>query len=130
MDMITFHGSGEEGNFSPAIITYEITASDLDSENSGRSKETGFMHRDVIRSGIYQVSANVKVPTSQLHSLGVALSGATISVTFFDPILQNDLVTADMYAAADKKAKVIRYREEGDALDETYWDMSFTLIQI
>lgn len=107
----------------PEPVEYKVSLQDLDSENSNRS-ETGKLHRDRIRAGVYKIEAAWIVTKAQLKRITDATSGARFSVRFFDPTKAN-YTTASMYAG-DKSGSL-----KANAVNDnnSLWALSFNMIE-
>lgn len=80
----------------PAIepFKYDVTRSDLYSDSSGRSAETGTMLLYPIRSGVYKIELEYQGNAAEISAIEQLISGTTFSVEF----LYNDsYVTKTMY---------------------------------
>ena len=108
----------------PNPSDYDVTRSDLDSDNTTRS-ETGVLTRDRVRAGIYSIKCTFKVTKTQLKSITDAISGASFSMTFFDPTTSSS-PTITAYAG-NRSAKLIKYKT-GDE-DNSRWELSVDFIQ-
>ena len=109
----------------PNPITYSVSRSDLDSDNTGRS-ETGVLQRTRVREGIYKIEAGFKVLKADLKTITDAIAPASFSVTFFDPTTSTS-PTKTMYAG-DRSAKLSSYISES-APGDSFWDLNISLIE-
>jgi len=109
----------------PNPIEYEISRSDLDSEDTGRS-ESGYMRRDRVRAGIYKVRASFLVSKANLKVITDPISAASFSATVFDPYAAAD-PTLTMYVG-DRSAKLSKYVDEAHPAD-SYWELTFSLVE-
>lgn len=99
---------------------YSVTTSDLDSDSSGRSAETGKLLRYVIRQGIYKIELSFRGQASDIRAIKDMIAPARLSVKFWDI---DRWVTADMYVG-DRSQKLLPvYNCEG------WYDFSFNLIE-
>ena len=105
-------------SFPIAPITYEIGRADLDSEDSGRSAETGVMIRYPIRKGVFKIELTFRGTAAQIKSIENLVVPTSFSVTF--PYL-GDTWTKTMYAG-DRAAAKVRTRDD-------WWDFSVNLIE-
>jgi hypothetical protein len=103
---------------------YEVFRKDLDGEGTGRG-EDGTLTRQRITTK-YSIRAACRIPTSDLDGYASALSGASLSVTFFDPYVSDASTTATMYVG-DRNAKLINVITGSESA--AYWDLSFELIE-
>ena len=74
------------GYVTPAPTAYSVSASDLDSSESGRS-ESGELSRECIRQGIRKINVTWRVTTAELSELTAAIFPAAFYVTFFYPTI-------------------------------------------
>lgn len=110
----------------PNPYDYAVTRRDLDSENSARTTETGVLHRERIRAGVYEAKASWLVSKANLKVITDALAPASFSATIFDPTTSSD-TTLTMYAG-DMTAKLSKYVSEAAPAD-SYWDITVSLIE-
>ena len=106
----------------PNPTDYQVTRSDLDSDNTSRS-EAGVLQRDRVRAGIYKLQLTFRVTRANLKVITDAIAPASFAVTFFDPTTSSS-PTKTMYAG-DRAAKLIQSVDGG----ESYWDLSVDLIE-
>lgn len=108
----------------PTPTSYRVQMADLDTENTTRD-ETGVLHRDRIRYGVYKIIAQWRLTTTQLSSLISLLQNASFSVTFFDP---NTLTyqTKTMYAG-DRESEIVVGNASTSAI---YVDFNVDLIEL
>ena len=104
-------------------MSYEVQRADLDSNETNRS-ESGYLHRNRLRSGVYKVIATWRVNVSQLTALTAALSPEEFSATFVD-LTTCTYRTCRMYAG-DKSAKVVLGSAE---MGELLVDFSCNIIE-
>lgn len=109
----------------PEPTSYKVTQSDLDSENTYRS-EAGYMQRDRVRAGIYQIEVGWTVRRDEYRTIVQALSPAKFTVTFFDPHAAQARTTA-MYAG-DRSGTLIAYADD-ERPDDSLWDLTCSLIE-
>lgn len=68
---------------------YQVTRSDLVSDSSGRSAETGRAIRYSIRRNTYKISLKFKGPAAQVRQVEELVSQFSLDVEFFDGEFQN-----------------------------------------
>jgi hypothetical protein len=107
----------------PTPISYEVQRSDLDSSETNRS-ESGYLHRNRLREGVYKVIATWRLTVSQLKDVTNALSPAEFSATFID-LTTFSYHTTTMYAG-DRTASVVRSSE---SVGELLVDFSVNIIE-
>lgn len=112
------------GNQLPSPRSYRVQRSDLDTENTTRD-ESGVLHRDRIRTGVYKIYATWRLTSSQLSSVVSAIEPASFSVTFYDPNT-NATVTRSMYSGDRSSEMVVG----ADAAANTLWDFTVNLIEL
>lgn len=110
----------------PNPYAYNVTRSDLDSENTTRS-ESGVMLRDRVRAGVYKIEASWKVKRADYKKVVDAVALETFSVTFFDPNSATTK-TATMYAG-DRVGSLVAYLDETKPSDSV-WDLTLSLIEV
>lgn len=107
----------------PEPVEYKVTLQDLDSENTTRS-ETGKLHRDRIRAGIYKIEASWVVTKNELKKITDVVASARFSVNFFDPT-KSSHTTAQMYAG-DRSGGLKANAKDGN---KSLWTLSCSLIE-
>ncbi len=108
----------------PGINKYKVTRSDLDSDNTTRS-ESGYLNRERIRQGVYQVEFSAKVTKTQMKSITDKLNDARFSATIFDPTTSTS-TTITMYAG-NRSGDLVKLVDGDEA--NSLWDFSCTLVQ-
>lgn len=88
----------------PTPTTYRVQMADLDTENTTRD-ETGVLHRDRIRSGVYKIIVSWRLRSSILASVISLIQSSSFTVTFFDTNTMT-YQTKTMYAG-DRESEVI-----------------------
>lgn len=111
------------GTAMPEPIEYAVTLQDLDSENTNRS-ETGMLHRDRIRAGVYKIEVTWQVRKSELKRITDAITGARFSVSFFDPTKSSN--TSGSFYAGDKSSSMVANAKNGN---ESLWTLSVSLTE-
>ena len=108
----------------PPPVSYSVTASDLDSSESGRS-ESGYMSRERIRGGVKKLNATWRVTTDELLELTSAISAPALNVTFFFPANGYYAENVTMYAG-DRSLNLIT---NIDGENAAQWDFSVNFIK-
>lgn len=101
-----------------------MQCADLDSDETNRS-ESGYLHRDRIRSNTYKIIATWRITVSELAKLTEALAPAEFTVKFLD-LTTCSYQTCLMYAG-NKSSKVVLSRS--DELGDFLVDYSCNLIE-
>lgn len=107
----------------PLPSDYKVTRADIDSDSTHRT-EAGYLKRDRVRSGVYNVDVSWRVSGAQYKTITDALSPASFSVTFFDPNSATTK-TCTMYAS-DRTGQLVNYLGTGKT---AMWDLSVTLVE-
>jgi hypothetical protein len=68
----------------PSPRSYRVERSDLDSERTTRD-ESGYLHRDRIRKGVYKLYLQWRLTPAQLETIIPLIERESFSVTFLDP---------------------------------------------
>ncbi|MCR5059696.1 MAG: hypothetical protein K6A80_01560 [Saccharofermentans sp.] len=103
----------------PGLTTFTATPNDLDSEETGRSPGSGVLHRERIRSEVYDLAFTcAMIDDVTLASLQSMLAPAKVSVTFWI----GKTVNCYMYAGAPTIELVFK-----DSDGKHYWNFSGTL---
>ena len=109
----------------PNPSEYSVSRADLDSDNTGRT-ESGVLHRDRVRAGVYKIQAKFNVTKAELKTITDAVAAASFAVTFFDPTTSSD-PTKTMYVG-DRAARLSKYVDEAAPAD-SYWELTLDLIE-
>lgn len=112
------------GYTTPPPVSYSVTASDLDSTESGRS-ESGYMSRERIRGGVKKINASWRVSTDELLALTSAISSPSFSVTFFFPTTGYYAENITMYAG-DRTLNLVT---DIDGESAAQWEFSVNFIE-
>lgn len=88
---------------------YRVTKSDLYSDSTGRSAETGHLLQYIIRKNIVSIELQYEGSEEQIAELESLFSGTSFSVTYRD---NGDYYTKDMYPS-DRVKDVESLRDEG-----------------
>lgn len=107
----------------PTPTTFKVTPADLDSASTIRN-EAGYLQRDRIRQGMIKVDASWKM-LKQVDSqkLLTAVIPAQVSISYIDPIVGRQSLN---FYVGDRNCDLSRFMKVSG---ETYWDISFSLIQ-
>lgn len=112
------------GYKAPPPRTYQVQAADLDSDETNRS-ESGYLHRDRLRQGVYKIIATWRVDVTTLKALTESVEPTFFTVEFID-LTRCRRVTATMYAG-DRSATVVK---TADNIGEVLVDFSVNLIEM
>lgn len=88
---------------------YKVIKSDLYSDSTGRSAETGTLMRYLIRSNVVSIELQYEGTESDIASIESLYTGTTLSVTYRD---NSSYVTKDMYPS-DRAKDVESLRSSG-----------------
>lgn len=103
----------------PQPDSYDLSLSDVESDSSGET-EAGTIQRDIVRTGVVNISVSFSVSAEWLKILTSFSQGTKISVGYFDTQTLA-LKTTDMYMT-DFKAKLCH-----DTSKKGLWSVSFNL---
>ncbi len=106
--------SGEKPVIQPCV--YSATCSDLYSDSTGRTAETGQLISHLIRSSVYKIQVTFKGKIEEVSSINTLFSGTSLSVVFS---FLGEYRTCTMYPS-DRKVT-----QTGEELAE----ISFSLIE-
>ncbi len=98
---------------------YDLDLTDVESESSGQT-EAGTIQRDIVRSGVVNISVSFSVSADWLKKLTAYSKKSKISVDYFDT-QDLDLKTTSMYITG-YKVKLAH-----DTSNKSLWSVSFTL---
>lgn len=112
------------GYITPAPVSYSVTASDLDSTESGRS-ESGVLSRECIRKNIRKINVSWRLTTSELLELTTAIYPSAFLVTFFYPTTGYYAENVRMYAG-DRSLNLVT---NVDGESSSYWDFSVNFVE-
>lgn len=93
----------------PVQNGYKIIKSDLYSDNTGRSSETGQMLRYIIRSGVVSIELQYEGTEAEISSIEALYSSNTLSVQFRD---NGEYVTKSFYPS-DRAKDVESLKNQG-----------------
>lgn len=108
----------------PGISSYEMNREDLDAADTGRSDETGILHRRRIREKVKKIHFVCKVSESQLKTINSLITGENsvkLTLIFFNPFTSTH-EEGEFYISKDS-AKLLVIGEE------SYWQMQFNAIE-
>lgn len=114
-----------DGVAMPCPTKYEPTFSDLDSDDTSRN-ENGILIRNRIRQGVLKIGVGYIVSGATVATILSAIKPAKVSVRYINPETYS-YQTADMYVS--DRSCAMRRCLPGDELSETYWEVSFDLVQ-
>ena len=103
----------------PLPVSYEVELHDVEADSGGET-EAGTVQRDVVRSGIVNISVAFQVTQKWLKLLAGFKKKEKISVDYFDTETA-EMRSAEMYMAGFKR------RLEKDTSYKGLWTVSFTL---
>lgn len=109
-----------EGKPLPAPVKYEISKTDIDGENS--KSETGVLHRNLVRSGVYSIDATWRVSEDDLKDVLKLISGISFNAVFMDP--DSSAEKSRVMYAAEKSYSCIGF--DGG---KSWWNLSAKLIE-
>ena len=108
----------------PGISSYIVSREDLDSGGSGRSSETGYMHRVRTRYRVKKLHFVCKVNETQLKTINELVGdeeNIEIEITFFNPFVGAQ-DTGVFYVSKDE-AKLLVIG------NESFWQITFNAIE-
>ena len=114
-----------DGRELPVPYYYSVTSKDIESSGSGRSDETGVVHRNRIRRSVRVCTVKWRIPGSALGQLDTDLSAELLDVSLLDPASAG-YVRLDMYA---DNIRSEFYQQQNGSLTESWWDISCTLTE-
>ena len=92
-------------------VTHNLTKSDLYSDQSGRSAESGDMLLYLIKAGVYSIEVAFVGTASQIQTIEGAITGGDFTVVFLDETntesATNNYVSRKMYAS-DRRTETDR----------------------
>ena len=100
---------------------YRITKSDLYSDETGRSSETGTLIQYLVRKNVYSIELTYEGTDSQIAQIEALINSANFSVEFLD---SGTYVTKTMYAS-DRVKDVVTLKS---GQERTI--LSFSLIEV
>lgn len=107
-------------------VTYNLTKSDLYSDQSGRSAESGDMLLYLIKAGVYSIEVAFVGTATQIQTIEGAITGGDFTVVFLDETntesATNNYVSRKMYAS-DRRTETL------GAPNSRKYRLSFSLIE-
>ena len=113
------------GNVLPTPFYYSVSSKDIDSSDSGRSDETGVVHRNRIRHSVKTCDVKWRIPGSSLGQLETDLSGELLEVSLLDPCSAG-YVDCDMYA---ENMRADFYQHQNGSETASWWEISCRLTE-
>lgn len=110
----------------PNPSSYGGDTADLDSENSGRASETGFLTRDRIRAATHKLRVAWTVNRAQLSAIALAISPESLTVRFFDAAVAG-YTTATMYAGSQSWSLLSHIDDANPA--GSLWEITVNFIE-
>lgn len=108
-----------DGKSLPLPGSYDVGLSDVEADSSGET-EAGTTQRDVVRSGVAEISVSFSVTPKWLSFFSVYAKKNKIAVSYFDPETLESRDT-EMYITGYKT------KLEKDTSYKGLWTVSFTL---
>lgn len=109
----------------PTPCEYSVSYKDIESSDSGRSDETGVLHRNRIRKGVITCEAKWRISGRESQSLGISLSDKLLDVTLLDPSGGN-YKQCEMYADS---YKCEFYQQQNASESGSYWEIECRLTE-
>lgn len=108
-----------DGEDLPLPISYDIGLSDVEADSSGET-EAGTTQRDLVRSGVVEISVSFQVSPTWLKKLTIFRNRAKIVVRYFNTATL-EIQQTEMYVDGFKS------KLEKDTSYKGLWSVSFTL---
>lgn len=108
-----------DGENLPLPVSYDIDLKDVEADSSGET-EAGTTQRDVVRSGVVNISVSFNVSPRWLKKLSVFRKRPKLTVRYFDTETL-DLKETKMFIDGFKSSL------EKDTSEKGLWTVSFTL---
>lgn len=108
-----------DGRSLPLPDSYDVGLSDVEADSSGET-EAGTTQRDVVRSGVAEISVSFSVTPKWLSFFSAYAKKDKIAVSYFDPETL-ELQETEMYIEGFKS------KLEKDTSYKGLWTVSFTL---
>lgn len=108
-----------DGEDLPLPVSYDVALSDVEADSSGET-EAGTRQRDLVRSGVVEISCAFNVSPAWLKKLTVFRSRPTITVKYFDTGTL-EIKQTQMYIDGFKSGL------KKDTSYKGLWTVSFTL---
>ncbi len=109
----------------PTPFFYSVASRDIASSDSGRSDETGVVHRNRIRRAVKTCDVKWRVPGSMLQQLDTDLSAEILHVSLLDPASAG-YVDCEMYAESIRSDF---YQQQNGLENESWWEISARLTE-
>ena len=109
----------------PTPFYYSVSSRDIASSDSGRSDETGLVHRNRIRRSVKTCDVKWRIPGSMLGQLDTDLSAELLEVSLLDPASAG-YVDCDMYA---ESLRSDFYQQQNGLESESWWEISCRLTE-
>lgn len=115
----------------PTPFSYKVTASDLDSEKSGRSA-SGYISRQVLRKGTRKIEIGYEdISHEDVQKLSNALYPDFVTVEYYDPHTPagSNLLNKTIKAYASDRNAELSKKIDTNNIGQTKWNYSFSLIE-
>lgn len=109
----------------PTPVFYSVETRDIDSTDSGRSDESGIVHRNVVRGGIKICEVKWRVNGTDAATIHKQLSEPLITAQIFDPAACA-VYDCEMYA---DNLKSTFYQHQNGSAYGSYWEISCRLTE-
>ncbi|MBP5605514.1 MAG: hypothetical protein J6X60_08225 [Ruminiclostridium sp.] len=113
------------GTALPTPCSYSVSSADIESADSGRSDETGVVHRNRIRRSVKTCDVKWRIPGTSLAPLDTSLSDELLHVSLLDPASAG-YVNCDMYA---KNIRADFYQQQNGSENDSWWEISCRLTE-
>ena len=113
------------GRTLPTPFYYSVSSRDIESSDSGRSDETGVVHRNRIRRSVKTCEVKWRVPGSELSQLDTDLSAELLEVNMLDPASAG-YVDCEMYAESLHSEF---YQHQNRNESASWWEISCRLAE-
>lgn len=109
----------------PTPSYYAVDSDDIDSADSRRSDETGFMHRRRLREGVKVCTVKWILDGAQTAALQALLSEPELEVSMLDPSAA-EYYDCTMFAS---ELKSVFYQQQNGEPSVSYWEVSCRLTE-
>lgn len=113
------------GHELPTPFYYSVTSKDIEGTCSGRSDETGVVHRNRVRHSVRTCDVKWRIPGSSLRLIDESLSDELLNVSMLDPASAG-YVSCEMYA---DNIHSEFYQQQNGSESASWWEISCRLIQ-
>ena len=113
------------GSELPTPFYYSVTSRDIQSADTGRSDETGVVHRNRIRRSVKTCDVKWRIPGSSLAGLDTALADELLEVSLLDPGSAG-YIGCKMYAESVRSEF---YQQQNNNESESWWEISCRLTE-